>query len=61
MLQGLGQSEEASVTAAQATEAHPHSVSTWLLRLRTHATTGRENDDHVALCREALEQVPKEV
>ena len=58
----MGQSEEASVAAAQATEAHPHSVSAWQLRLRAHTATGRENDDdHVALCREALEQVPKEV
>ena len=60
-LQELGQSEEASDVAVQATEAHPHSVSMWLLRLRTHCVAGGGGGSHDALCRDALEQVPKEV
>jgi len=63
-LQGLGRSEEASDAAVLATEAHPHSASMWLLRLRTHCGvaggTGA-GGSHDALCRDALEQVPREV
>ena len=62
-LQQVGLSQEALVVSAQATQAYPHSVPLWLLRLRSFCCHTREvsHSSLSELCRQARDTVPKEV
>ena len=62
-LQQVGLSQEALAVSVQATQAYPHSIPLWLLRLRSFCCHTREvsHSSLSELCRQALDTVPKEV